>query len=147
MDFREAVKRMRRTTFEETKQITLGGLIDLLKNLQTDEDCYVRYSFPNKFPTECDSYRGSYDELAIGHDSLDWDKRPMLSVFLKHLQQCVGKTFFGWKGGEFEMDRDTPVWVDNPGECSSCGVVGITPIYGANDRVYEVIINTDYCEF
>lgn len=147
INLHDAVKKMRKASFDSSPQITLGELIRLLKDINAEDGCYVEYAFPRKVPTTCDSYRGSYDELALGHDEFDWEKRPLLSSLLQHLENCVGQTFYGYKGGEFVMDEETPVWVDNYGECSNCGVVGVTPIYGADDTAYRVIINTDYCEY
>jgi hypothetical protein len=41
------------------------------------------------------------------------------------LNSCIGKTFIGWKGGEFEMDKDTPVWVSEKGECIDNSIASI----------------------
>ena len=44
---------------------------------------------------------------------------------LKELNSCIGKTFIGWKGGEFKMDKDTPVWISEKGECSNNSIASI----------------------
>lgn len=50
----------------------------------------------------------------------------------------IGKTFTGYKGGDFEMSRRTPVWVANYGNAGNTGIVGI------HDDGYSVIILTAY---
>jgi hypothetical protein len=146
-NIRDAVKAMRKATFERTPQWTLGQLIEALSKIDADEDCWVSFAFADFVPTTCDSWRGSYDEIAIGYDELEWEKRPMLKDFLSHLRNCVGQEFTGWKGGEFTMHDDTPVWVANPGRSGNTGVVGIHQEVGANGKVYRVNVRADYCEF
>jgi len=58
------------------KQLTLGELIDRLKMMPQDEE--VRYDFVHFRPTSVDSYRGYYDQLALGYTN-DYSK-PALKV-------------------------------------------------------------------
>jgi hypothetical protein len=41
------------------------------------------------------------------------------------LRAANGATFHGYKGGEYEMDDDTPLWVANHGNSGGTAVVGI----------------------
>lgn len=58
------------------------------------------------------SYRGYYDELAFSLGD-DVTVGEMLAV----ARSCVGKTFRGWKGGDFKMTEDTDCWIAEDG-CS-----------------------------
>lgn len=144
---RLAVKAMRTEVFQQTPQWTLGQLIDALRNVDASDDCDVSFAFGYFVPTTCASWRGSYDEIAIGYALNDSGGRPTLKDFLSHLRSCVGKEFTGWKGGTFTMDVDTPVWVAEPGDSGNTGVIGIRREVGANGKAYRVHIRTDYCEF
>lgn len=59
------------------------------------------------------SYRGYYDELAF---------EPMDTTIQEMLEACEnadGKTYHGYKGGDFEMDGDTEVHIAFKGCCGS----------------------------
>lgn len=60
--------------------------------------------------------------------------------FLDLAKETVGKTFTGWKGGDFVMGKNTPLWVANAGDVGSTGIVGF------KDNDYEVILQTGTCE-
>jgi hypothetical protein len=104
-------------------QKTLGELIDLLKRRDPDEK--VRYDFGPFCPTTLDSYRGYYDDLALGFDEIDWDTYPTVKSLVAELESAIGKTFTGWKGGDYVMDRETPLWVANPGDSHGTAITGL----------------------
>lgn len=54
------------------------------------------------------SYRGYYSDL-----SFEFQKGTQsCGDFLLMLKQnCLGATFTGYKGGDFYMDEDTPLWI------------------------------------
>lgn len=56
--------------------------------------------------SDIDSYRGYYADLALTPDT-DIISAEQLYVKLK---QAHGAEFTGYKGGEFVMDGDTPLW-------------------------------------
>lgn len=88
----------------------------------------VIFDFCSAFPTEIDSWRGIYAEVALSF-TMDWrgGTEPMLVTdFIDMLIQTVGRTFTGYKGGEFMMTENTPVWVDNYGECTNTAVIGVS---------------------
>lgn len=82
----------------------LGKLIQRLE--QADPDLAVRMGFGSPH-----SYRGYYDELAF-------EPEPNVSVgdMLEAAKGALGKTFIGYKGGEFTMDEYTTVWISRYGE-------------------------------
>ena len=86
--------------------MTLGDLIDWLE--KQDQELIVKDGFGSPH-----SDRGSYDELAFAPES-----EAKISDMLKHARSADGRTFTGWKGGEYRMSRLTPVYI---GEYGSCG--------------------------
>lgn len=85
-------------------QLTLGKLIDRLEAMPPD----VRLGI-------CDphSYRGYYSDLAF-----EFTEMPVtIADALKMARECMGETFQGYKGGDFKMGRNTPVWLADWGSC------------------------------
>lgn len=92
--------------------MTLGelikGLEDIANTFSFDtENIFIKEGF-----TEAYSYRGSYDELAFkpAYDLVS------LSIMLNIAKEAIGKTFRGYKGGDFVMDEWTPVHLAYWGE-------------------------------
>lgn len=104
------------------RPLALGELIDLLKGeAQSDE---VRFDFGLLIPRKVASYRGYYEQLALGYDQ-DWQKSVTVADLLAELGGAVGRDYGGWKGGEYTMGRTTPVWAANSGESPGTGIVGV----------------------
>lgn len=119
------------------KQITLGELIAALSAFARDKG--VRFDFEYARPTTLASWRGVYAELALGFTFDAPSANVTVGPLLDHLQSAVGETFTGYKGGDFVMDKETPLWVANYGNC------GTTAIQGVLDLGYEVVICTGHC--
>ena len=92
---------------------TLGILIDWLA--QQDQELIVKDGFGAPH-----SDRGSYAELAFAPR-----EEAHIGDMLNYALSAVGGTFIGWKGGEFTMDRSTPVYIGEYGECGDA----ITPTH------------------
>jgi len=141
---KKEVQEMRDKEFSESLQITIGELINQLKAIELregDDEQYVIFDFGGYVPDGIDSWRGSYSELAIGHANKPYREYPKLSDFINMLESAIGSTFYGWKGGEFEMNEDTPIWVDNYGEYTETVVVGVI------DDGFRIIIETRYIKY
>jgi hypothetical protein len=112
--------------------MTLGELIYRLKRLPPDEPCAL--CSPH-------SYRGYYDQLAFELDSFRGTRTRTVKDALEEAESALGRTFEGYKGGEYVMKRDTPVWLSNYGEASG---FMITELKISNDenRV-EIITKSD----
>jgi hypothetical protein len=109
-----AVQAARKKSFAKSDQLTLGEIISKIENIlkQNQEEIpLVCYDFEYLYPTSIDSWRGSYSELALSFEGEN--NPPKADKFLEVLKDAVGKTFTGYKGGEFFMSRHTPVWVAN----------------------------------
>jgi len=100
--------------------IKLGELIKKLEAMPQDANVY--FDFGRLVPHGVDSYRGYYDHLAIGFGDGSPTK---VATLLKELKAAVGKTFQGYKGGDFRMSEDTPVWVANYGRTSDTTVAEV----------------------
>lgn len=87
-------------------QMTLGELIDRLEQLPPDMmiDGLCR---PH-------SYRGYYSDLAFEYNG----KMPVHEA-IQVCRSCMGEIFEGYKGGDFCMGRDTPVWRAFYGSCGN----------------------------
>ena len=90
--------------------VTLGSLIKALQAVPADMP--VVFS-DDAIPGEFDSYRGYYADLA-----LERGKAPVTAgEFLAKCENALGKEFTGYKGGEFLMGPDTPLWRAEYGDC------------------------------
>lgn len=116
----------------------LGELIDALGLCKPDLPVYFDFCGFRPRPGSLHSYRGVAYDLALGYVD---DNGPdvVVGALLAELQQAVGKTFEGYKGGEYTMDRRTPVWVANRGDW-------LTHTQVARVRVaeFKVILETVY---
>lgn len=120
-------------------QMTLGEFIKALQRQDPEEQ--VKFDFVHFGPTTLDSYRGYYEQLALGYESGDSRYRrveqydyPKVKDLLAHCQQAVGKVFTGWKGGDYTMSERTPLWVANAGETGSTAIVNV------EKRLYVTIL-------
>lgn len=150
-DIHEQVKKQRELRFKGNQQLSLGEFITVLESvdLKYDEETYkdVEFDFGTALPTQLDSWRGSYDEIALGYKLSGYDNNSehfantKADKLLEHLKSAIGKEYTGWKGGEFIMDENTPVWVANCGHSGNTGIVGVL------DAGYKLVLITAYCEY
>ena len=147
-----ATKKMREASFASSSQLTLGELLALLEKIPTEygdkhDPVSIEFDFGSAYPTGFSSWRGSYAEVAINYELSGYDKsdgqfdHKDLKEFVAELRETIGKTFTGWKGGDFKMTADTPVWVANDGNVGNTGVVGV------KSDGYTVVLQTWYCEY
>ena len=85
--------------------MTLRDLIQTLEKYPADKIVPHGFGQPH-------SYRGYYDQLAF---------EPMENVtvgaMLDDAKSALGKTFQGYKGGDYEMKAWTEVWLAHYGQC------------------------------
>lgn len=104
-------------------QMTLGKLIDCLSAIPDTEEV----------PNICSphSYRGYYSDLAFEqHEGVR-----RVSELLDECRAAMGEVFIGYKGGEFIMGRNTPVWIAEYG-CTGKRLMEISPA-GINTKAEE----------
>jgi hypothetical protein len=141
-----AVKVSRLETLANSDQLTLGEVISKCEaiakrkyKLHDGSEPGVRFDLEYLKPTGIDSWRGSYDELALEFGTEG--REPPLSEFIEMLKEADGKTYTGYKGGDYTMSRHTPVWVANYGNIGNTAVIDVV------DNDYEIILITGYREF
>lgn len=121
MDFSDALNAMmvsqRAKEFASSDQLSLGELVLKLEAIK-DKTKPIVFDFGNSAPCGLDSWRGVYAELSLHYGDVG---KTSVSDVLGWLKDANGKTFEGYKGGDFTMSRQTPIWVANYGES---GVVG-----------------------
>jgi hypothetical protein len=118
MDIQNFIDDLSNKWADERKQsqLTLGNLIELLEKLDP-KDKVQKLDEPH-------SYRGYYTDLAFIRD--EYNLAPVGEV-LDILKSCVSKTYTGWKGGDYTMDENTPIWVvESEGRCG-LKIVGLEP--------------------
>ena len=107
--------------------LKFGELIDKLKRMPQDEP--VKFDFVHFGPTTVESYRGYYEDAALGYatpDSGTGYNFPTVSALVAHLEATIGKVFHGWKGGNGRpITRDSSLWVANPSETGDTVVVDV----------------------
>lgn len=69
-------------------------------------------------PGTVHSYRGYYSDLAFSSVGAS-----TVEAVLSDLRSALDNTYEGYKGGEFVMDEDTPLWVSEYGESSKWSLV------------------------
>lgn len=90
-------------------QMTLGELIVRLRSLPGEMKLYGIEANP-------DSYRGYYSDLAFP-PAAPGDPTITVAELLGVCLDAVGRTFDGYKGGEFTMTKTTPLWLAHYGNC------------------------------
>ena len=85
-------------------QMTLGTLLKALGD-RHGLDTVDGFENPH-------SYRGYYEDIAFEPTGKAMNVCEMIAI----CKSAIGKTFEGWKGGSFEMDETTPVWIAERGE-------------------------------
>ena len=117
------------------EQLNLGELIDLLeqelpgRRISFDRsmnDLVRGAPLQIAYPARPNSYRGFYEHLA-----LDISADPItVGEVLEFAKQADGGIFYGYKGGDFDMDRNTPMWVAEYGRNSGIIITGVSNHFG-----------------
>ena len=106
---------------------SIGNFIEDLKKF--NPKAHITIPPFNLNPTGFDSYRGYYSDLALEYTTEN--SYMTAGELLKKAEECIGKTFTGYKGGEFEMTEDTTLWIANYGKSTHILVTGIKDIFGS----------------
>ena len=132
--------RDRAAKFKNSGQLTIGMLIEELQNTG-QPDFPVTFDFGGCFPVELTSWRGIYKEAALDYVAYGEGKRPLkVAELINHLKDSLDKPQQGYKGGEFVMTVDTPIWADKWGESNDTAIIGVV----VTD--YKVVITTIFME-
>lgn len=115
-----------------TNQLTLGQFIAQLEALE-NQDSTIKLE-NQQFPNDVRSYRGYYEDLSIEPS----DKPITVAECLNMLKKAVGSFQYGWKGGEYQTEEETAVWVSPMGVASNDAVTGVV-----NDPDYGYTVTTE----
>lgn len=131
----------RQEELKNSPQLLLGEMILKLEAI-SDKSKPLYIDIRDLRPMGVDSWRGSYCELAIqtemigSHNTDEVEKEypeygmtiwktapigkenPTVGEWIEVLKQAIGKTFTGYKGGDFLMGKNTPVWLAEYGDAS-----------------------------
>lgn len=110
----------RQQELRSEEMFTLGKFINELEKYNKDFSVYIKPF--HLTPTHFMSYRGYYADLALGYTL---DDKMTVGELLQQAKECINKTFIGYKGGEFVMTENTPLWISNYGECSDMTIGSI----------------------
>lgn len=134
-----AMAAQRAEELKSSPQLLLGELILKLEAV-ADKNKPLFIDIMDKRPMGVGSWRGSYYELAIRTESFGayntdvvekelpdigmtlygrkeiGKKEPTVSEWIEVLKESVGNTFTGYKGGDYLMSKNTPVWLAEYGE-------------------------------
>lgn len=132
--------------FNQSDQLTLGQLIDLLEPLaEKYKGSYVKimFDFGNLFPGYFTTLPGKGFALVLNfHDTyLNADQRPFeLGDFVKMLKLTIGEEFTNWKGCVYYPHGGTLIWVARPGHPGETAIVGVI------DEEQRILLETGYIQ-
>lgn len=96
--------------------MTLGRLIKAAE--KAPQDGVVRFA-DGGYPAGEDSYRGYYSDLSFSSS----ETPVTVADFLKRARGALGETYYGYKGGDYTMTAETPVWRAEYGSCGEAIVL------------------------
>lgn len=110
------------TIINTSTATTIGMLVSQLQAFyDEDPDCGIHLEFAWKdsdevfYPGSIFSWRGVYHFASVEPDTY----YTSLSDFLMRLRGVIGMKLQGYKGGDFVMTENTPLYVDHYGNSSS----------------------------
>jgi hypothetical protein len=101
--------------------MTLGELIAALERIGPAAHVTVAVDRIKSRPKEPRSYRGFYEDLALGFEP---GSRPA-SELLAELRAALGQTLDGYKGGGYRATEATGLWASNWGDASGLLITGV----------------------
>jgi len=131
MNIQEAMKQMNDVRKAGHQGMRIKEILAVLD--AAPDNIQVIFDFEYLAPDGFISYRGYYEDLAIMFND---KKAPSCEQFRNDLRNCIGKEFYGYKGGDYTMGEDTLVWVANSGNTGGTAVVRVT------FNNYEVVLHT-----
>lgn len=108
-------------------QLTLGEAIKALENMAKHNGVI------SPGLGDPHSYRGYYSDLALTRVN----QTVSASDLLKTLKVCLGKKFYGYKGGEYLMVENTPLWISGRGVASGIKIMGFQFVERKSGAVVE----------
>lgn len=114
---------------------TMRTLADRLGELDQDlpvvfgGDAYREYPVePGQVlvPGYITSYRGYYDRPAITIDRADGESScPRVRSVRREVEDAIGARVAGWKGGEYVLEEDKPVYAADAGDSTNLAILDV----------------------
>ena len=125
--FERMMEKMNKERIENSKNLTLGALLERLSNFEDYKEIIL--STGDFLKNSYDSYRGYYEDISIEPSTDNED-----NMTVGKLEELVNKALsdgimYGYKGGEFGIESSTLVWVAFYG-CTGQMLVDIQEIDG-----------------
>ncbi len=107
------------------EEYCLGSLIQDLKNIKSDLIVEIdNGKFPSReYLSIFYSWRGRYCELAM--EFSDNNQNITVNDLLEKAELVNGKYLFGFKGGRYLMDLETPIHIANYGTSGNIKLIGV----------------------
>lgn len=133
----EALEQFHKDFYKKTSEsfLTIGELVDLL--IELDQSLEVVGVM-----AEGDSYRGSYDFFYLEkHEYSERNPDPAtVGDLVNYLQDDVlGQVFTGYKGGDYTMHVDTPIFLSTYGTSSGFVFLGVKQV---GNKVYPILMDS-----
>jgi hypothetical protein len=127
MDIQKMVDAMSASWRDERSKyhLTLGALIKELEQL-APETPVILSDAEGSYPGRAISYRGYYSDLCFVPTS----DHTTVGTLLATARTALGDTFEGYKGGDYVMEANTPLWIDEYGCANGRAVMGLAMING-----------------
>lgn len=112
---------------ENIRPLSLGEFVTLLREAGKDPNWKnVIFMFGGKPNMKVHSYRGYYDHAALGWSGGDYGTSSGVDAneLADAIEAQYGSYMSGWKGGEFLIHKNIPLWCANDG-CFGPAIVGI----------------------
>lgn len=106
--------------------MTIGELIEILERCKPE--AHVYFGFGGCFPTKVNSWRGIYAEPALGFSGGEYGKweSPTVEKLIAELRSAVdGRTYSGWKGGDYAYGLTDTLHIDNPGNSTHTELIRV----------------------
>lgn len=110
----------------EMRPLDFGDIIQKLKALvaKGKGGAFIHFDWGCAWPTGFDSYRGDYAQICMEYGG-EHRHHETVNGLLKKMEDLLGKTLVGWKGGDYPVDGSKEVYVCCAGCTSNTRVVDI----------------------
>ena len=122
------------------RMMTLGRLIEILEDSPAEAlvviwDKKTFAGHTKEYPGDEDSYRGYYEDLAFERS----DTPITVKEFLRVCERAMGREYEGYKGGDFIMHQNTPLWSSCYRCASGDGI--IDAVYDKETKEFYLIVH------
>jgi len=115
---------------------SIPSIAELLAGLtNVDQTLSVCFEFANCRPTSLGSWRGAYDQPALGWQPSGYSKReqkldefPTVAQFCQSLRDDMDRHHGAWHGGTASFREDQKLHVDNDGDATNTVITGFSAL-------------------